>query len=259
MSFSSGSGYDLTTVTWSPEGRVYQVEYAIKYVDTKAPLGLGLVCTDGVLLAHNVTVPGPTAKVPSNSLMVTHAIDENLCVSFVGLLPDGLCLVERARSEASGWRSQFHSVMNAKILSNRLALYMGMFTEYYHVRPFGCNIYVASYDKINGSQLYSIDASGKCTPMLACAQGIEKQAARTELEKLVSNKISIEEAKKGLMQILVKCFDETSSKKVIKNFAYVGKSTKRMNTVSYDDLVKLEEKVSEELDEDDDDDDEEDE
>eukprot|EP00494_Astrolonche_serrata_P028057 UN28322 len=131
--------------------------------------------------------------------MVTHAIDENLCVSFVGLKPDGLCLVDRARSEASSWRSQFHTVMNAKMLSNRLSLYIGMFTEYYHVRPFGCNIYVASYDKTNGSQLYSIDASGKCTPMLACAQGIEKQAARTELEKLVANKPTIEEGKEALI------------------------------------------------------------
>jgi len=256
MSFSSGSGYDLTTVTWSPEGRVYQVEYAIKCVDTKSPLGLGLVCSDGVLLAHNVTLPGPTVKVPSTTLHVGHAVDENLMISFVGAKPDGLCLVQRAREEARSWYANCHTRMNAKLLANRLALYMGTFTEYHSVRPFGCNIYVASYDKINGSQLFSINPSGECTSMLAAAQGIEKQAARTELEKLVTNKKTIEQAKEELMKVLLKCFDETSSKKVIKDFSYVGVNTKNMTKVPHDELVKLEEKVQKDLDDDDDDDDE---
>ena len=86
MAFSSGSGYDLYTTTWSPEGRVFQAEYAIKHVDSKGLLALGLCCKDGVVLASQVELVHDTVKYPSSTFNVIHAIDDNVTLNKTSFL-----------------------------------------------------------------------------------------------------------------------------------------------------------------------------
>merc|ERR1711865_800582 len=45
-----GTGYDLSTTTFSPDGRVFQVEYAGKAVDASGTV-IAVKCKDGIVMA----------------------------------------------------------------------------------------------------------------------------------------------------------------------------------------------------------------
>jgi len=49
-----------------------------------------------------------------------------------------------------------------QVLAERISMYMHAYTLYSFVRPFGCSVLVASYDKTDGAELYSIEPSGVC-------------------------------------------------------------------------------------------------
>lgn len=255
MSFSSNSGYDLYTTTWSPEGKVYQVEYAGKHVDSKGSLALAICCTDGVVLANQVEMIHRTVKYPSPTFEVIHAIDDNLCLSFCGMRPDGRALVSRAREEAHNYRDNFGLKITADLLATRVGSYMAMFTEYFSLRPFGITAYVAGYTKEKGARLWMCDAAGETRGYFACAVGQEKQTARTELEKLVASPITVEKAKYELVKILKKCYDANSSKRIELEVGMI--TAEGFSHIPYGEVKELEKRADAELDEDSDDEEEE--
>jgi len=259
MAFSSGSGYDLYTTTWSPEGRVFQVEYAKKHIDSKGALCLALCCKDGVVLASQVELVHDTVKFPSSTFNVIHAVDDNIAISFCGMRPDGLYLVDRARSEADSWRDRYGCQISAETLSNRMALFITQFTEYYGYRPLGASIFISSY--VNGkSSLFSVNPAGEISGYYASALGSEKQAAKTELEELIPpENTTVEEGMYKLIKILKKCFDENTSKKIGLQVGVVSDDSPRFSLVP-DSLVKeMEQRADAELEDEDDEDDDEDE
>lgn len=260
MAFSSGSGYDLHTTTWSPEGRVYQVEYALKHIDSKGALSLGLCCKDGVVLASQVELVHDTVKYPSPSFNVIHAVDDNLFISFCGMRPDGNFFVERARVEADNWRERFGFVISAETLANRLALFVSQFTEYYGYRPFGASIFIASYAE-DKPALFTLNPAGEVSGYFACALGAEKQAAKTDLELLIPpENITVEEGTYKLIKILKKSFDENTSKKIELQVGVVSQDNPKVTLLDHATIKELEKRADEELEaEDDDDDDDEDE
>jgi 20S proteasome subunit alpha 7 len=91
-----GSGYDLTTTTFSPEGRVYQVEYATKAVEQSGTV-IGIRCVDGVVLAVE-NLRGVKLLRP-DSLRRIFAVDRHIGIAVAGIGPDGRHMVGRARSD----------------------------------------------------------------------------------------------------------------------------------------------------------------
>jgi len=257
MSFSSNSGYDLYTTTWSPEGKVYQVEYAGKHVDNKGSLALAICCKDGVVLANQIQMIHRTVKYPSPTFEVIHAIDDNLCLSFCGMRPDGRCLVSRAREECQSYKDNFGLKITADLLATRVGSYMSAFTEYFSLRPFGVTAFLAGYTKDKGPRLWVCDAAGETRGYFACAVGQEKQTARTELEKLVASpeEITVEKAKYELVKILKKCYDANSSKRIELEVGILNADG--FSHVPYGEVKELETRADAELDEDSDDEEEE--
>ena len=113
-------------------------------------------------------------------------------------MADSRQLVERGRYEARSYRQTYDDDIPSKVLSDRLAGYVQMYTLYASVRPFGCSLLLAVYDK-KGPKLFMIEPSGVayvcfilcwgsklifCKGYFACAIGKGRQAAKTELEKL---------------------------------------------------------------------------
>merc|ERR1712087_1023261 len=97
---SSGSGYDLSAATFSPDGRIFQVEYAGKAVENAGTV-LGLHASDGVVLGvakplyHKMIVP------TTASYKRIHTVDVHAGVATTGFLPDARVLVGRAQEEAA--------------------------------------------------------------------------------------------------------------------------------------------------------------
>merc|ERR1719469_1130234 len=93
---SSGSGYDLSSSTFSPDGRIFQVEYASKAVENAGTL-LGMKCTDGIVLAVEKPLP-QRMLLPSSSRRI-HTIDTHSGIAITGFVSDGRQVVSRAWDE----------------------------------------------------------------------------------------------------------------------------------------------------------------
>lgn len=98
---SSGSGYDLSSSTFSPDGRIFQIEYAAKAVEN-AGTALGLRCADGVVLCVEKPLVNRMLVAKTTGRRI-HTVDEYAGVAITGFVSDGRQIVNRAREEASSY------------------------------------------------------------------------------------------------------------------------------------------------------------
>jgi len=202
---SSGSGYDLSSATFSPDGRIFQVEYAGKAVENAGTV-LGVHATNGIVLGvakplyHKMIVP------TTASYKRIHTVDIHAGVATTGFLPDARVLVSRAQEEASDYQEQYGSKVPPHVLSERLGHYAHYFTLHGALRPFGASCVLAGYDAdTKECGLYMVEPNGASYQYYGVATGKGKQVAKTELEKLNLHKegIAIDEAVKQVAKILV--------------------------------------------------------
>jgi len=213
---SSGSGYDLSSSTFSPDGRIFQVEYASKAVES-AGTALGLKCRNGVVLC--VEKPLLNKMLLPNSNRRIHTIDTHSGIAMTGFVSDGRQMINRGREECSSYEETYGTKIPTKVLGDRLASYVHYFTLHGSLRPFGTAALIASYDpETKDHALQMIEPSGVSYQYYACAAGKGRQPARTELEKLNINKpdetenIDVKEGVKQLARIIHLLHEEGKDK-----------------------------------------------
>ncbi|KAI9230132.1 MAG: nucleophile aminohydrolase [Piptocephalis tieghemiana] len=218
---SIGTGYDLSVSTYSPDGRVFQVEYANKAVDNSGTV-IGLRCKDGVVLAvekliqSKLLVPGSNRRI--------HTVDRHIGLATAGLLADGKHLVGRARDEAESYRDIYHIPIPAKAISDRVGQYISAHTLYSSVRPFGTSTILGLMDE-DGPHLYQIEPSGVYWGYSGCAAGKGKQVARTEIEKLKLSDMTVQEAIKEAARIIHTAHDEAKDRDFELEMTWVSEAT----------------------------------
>jgi 20S proteasome subunit alpha 7 len=188
---SSGAGYDLSCTTYSPDGRVFQVEYAGKAVE-KSGTAIGIKCRDGVVLGveklvtKKMLVPGSNRKI--------HTIDTHVGMAVAGLAADARRLASLGREEAAEYRSFYGTQVPGPVLAARIASAVHSHTLYWSLRPFGASALLATMDDENGPQLYCVDPVGDGLRYFGASIGRGKATATTELEKIDFDAISVHEA-----------------------------------------------------------------
>ncbi|KAJ2306335.1 putative proteasome subunit alpha type-7, partial [Coemansia sp. RSA 2702] len=200
--------YDLSVSTYSPDGRVFQVEYAQKAVDNSGT-AIGLRVKGGVVLAVE-KIKHSRLMVPNSNKRIMTA-GKHIGVASAGWTSDTRHLVKRARDEAHNYHSIYKADIPAKIIAERMGMYVQAYTLYSAVRPFGVSTILATIDK-DGPQLYMIEPSGQYVGYRACAAGKGKQAAKTELEKLDLEALTVREAAKEAARIIYAAHDDTKDK-----------------------------------------------
>merc|ERR1711977_95614 len=113
---SIGTGYDLSTTTFSPDGRVFQVEYAGKAVDSSGT-AVALRCKDGVVFGVEKMVRSEMLVEESNRRIFTVA--KHVGMAFAGLQADARQLVNRARAECESYKQQFGMEIPGNVLNER--------------------------------------------------------------------------------------------------------------------------------------------
>ena len=131
---SIGSGYDLSAGQFSPDGRVFQVEYAIKAVENSGSV-IALRGKDGVVFGVEKIITSKLYEEGSNRRV--HSIDTHIGAAVAGLLSDARAVVNRARDEAANYRNTYQVPIPLKSLTERLGKYIHHFTVYGNLRPFG--------------------------------------------------------------------------------------------------------------------------
>lgn len=126
--------------------------------------------------------------VPGSNRRVFGA-DKHVGIACTGVSADGRQLVNRAREESANFLSTYGSPAVPSVLANRLSLFMHYFTIHGALRPFGATALMAAYDEdMKKAELYMVEPSGDCVRYFACAAGKGAQAARTELEKILTKR-----------------------------------------------------------------------
>lgn len=209
---SIGTGYDLSAAQFSPDGRVFQVEYAGKAVENSGTV-IGIVGQDGVVFASEKLVTTKLHESSANRRI--WRIDANIGMAAAGLIADARKLVEIAKKEASSYRSQYGVTIPVQELVKRVAMYMHAYTIYGQIRPFGVNCLIGGYDKVHGAQLYMIEPSGVSWGYFGCTAGKAQQAAKTEIEKLKTAEMPCEEVVRRAAKIIYGVHDQVKDKDFI--------------------------------------------
>ncbi|KJE97190.1 proteasome subunit alpha type-3 [Capsaspora owczarzaki ATCC 30864] len=230
---SIGTGYDLSATTFSPDGRVFQVEYAAKAVENSGT-AIALRVKDGVVFGVEKLILSKLYEPSSNRRIFT--VDRHVGVAIAGLVADARQVVNRAREESANYRSFYNSPIPSQVLSQRLAGFVQVYTLYGAVRPFGCTALVGSYDS-DGAHLHMIEPSGVCWGYHGCATGKGKQAAKTEIEKLNMSEMTCREAVFAIAKIIHSIHDEVKDKQFELEMSWVGAHSNGRHELVPKDLI----------------------
>ena len=185
----AAAGYDRGITVFSPDGRLYQVEYAIETV-RRGTLALGIKSTDGVILA----VEEKTRKLQiSNVTQKIFQIDDHIGLAAAGYIPDARTQVDHARFFAQSNRLIYDEVVDVEGVAKNLADMAQQYTQYAGARPFGVALILAGVDN-NGIGLYLTDPSGTYIGYDAVAIGAGSEQVTEHLEKNYRNDISLDKA-----------------------------------------------------------------
>jgi proteasome alpha subunit len=186
----SGQQYDEASTIFSPDGRLYQVEYAREAVK-KGSTTMGFKWKDGVLLlAHK---PETSRLINIRSLEKIYQIDNHIACAATGLIADGRHLVEIAREEAQWNKVRYDEPISVKELVNILCEYEHMYTRFDGVRPFGVVLLIGGIDS-TGKHLFSTDPSGAYLGYKAVCEGKKSTDAMTQFTKNYAANISLNQA-----------------------------------------------------------------
>ncbi|KAG1673017.1 hypothetical protein FOA52_005947 [Chlamydomonas sp. UWO 241] len=184
------SQYSFSLTTFSPSGKLAQIEYALNAVSAGVT-SLGISATDGVVIATEKKLP--SVLVDEETVQKIQMVSENIGVVYSGMGPDFRVLVRRARKTAQAYFTLYKENIPVAQLCRETAAVMQEFTQSGGVRPFGVSLLMAGYDD-NGPQLYQIDPSGTYFAWHASAIGKNMTNAKTFLEKRYNEDIGIEDA-----------------------------------------------------------------
>lgn len=179
--------YDQSTTTFSPEGRLHQVEYAIEAINN-AGTCIGLQCTDGIVLAAERKVVSKLLA-PSKTSEKTYTIDNHVVCLIAGLTADATILVNQSRLGSQRYFYKYQEPMPIEQVVKNVCNYKQAYTQYGGLRPFGVAFLFAGWDKNHGYQLYQTDPSGNYSGWRATVIG--QNNLRKLRQKLEDNRAKV--------------------------------------------------------------------
>ncbi len=182
-------GYDMTPTMYSPDGRIYQVEYAIETVK-RGTLAIGIKTNQGVVMAVEEK---PRALQTSNITQKIFQVDTHIGVAAAGYIPDARVQVDNARFFSQGNKMTYDEPVEVETVAKHLADQCHQYTQYSGVRPFGVALIIAGVDQ-KGESVYVTDPSGTYVPYAAVAIGAGSEEVSDFLEKTYKQDMSLEDA-----------------------------------------------------------------
>ncbi|MEM1577828.1 MAG: archaeal proteasome endopeptidase complex subunit alpha [Candidatus Pacearchaeota archaeon] len=194
-------GYDRASTLFSPEGRIFQVEYAEKTVRLGAS-SIGFICKDGVAIVADKRLIDPLLV--GKSIFKIHEIDDHIIASFAGILSDGRILIERAQLYAQQHKVTYNEDIDVESVARDIANIKQAYTQYGGVRPFGVEIIFAGINVDGSKKLYVTDVTGNYNAYKAIAIGENDEKIKEILRKEYREDMTIKDAIKLAIKIFKK-------------------------------------------------------
>ncbi|KXA95909.1 proteasome subunit alpha [candidate division MSBL1 archaeon SCGC-AAA259E19] len=191
MAFAQGGrGYDRAITVFSPDGKLFQVQYAQEAVK-RGYTALGIKTESGVVLAAERRTT--SELVEDGSVEKIFKIDKHIGAAASGLIADARVLIDRARVESQVNRIRYDELISVESLAKTIGDTKQMYTQHGGVRPFGTRFLIGGVGE-RGPHLFETDPSGVVAAYKAHAIGGGADEAIEVLEKNYEKEMDLEKS-----------------------------------------------------------------
>lgn len=197
--------FDTRTNLFNPNGRINQIEYALKAIKNSGP-ALALHFNNGIVIA--------TEKRTSSSLLMPpkhgeklFRIDDHVYVLVSGLTADANYLIEFLRKKSQDYKYTFGSNLPIEQLVEAICNLKQSYTQFGGMRPFGTSFIFIGWDHHYGFQVYTSDPSGNMASWRAIAQGSNEENSNNLLQDNFEEGMDVERAKELGMRVIMQTLD----------------------------------------------------
>jgi len=224
--FAAPGAYDRAITVFSPDGRLFQVEYAMELVNRGATI-LGIRCSEGVVLGAEENVEPLEEAEYSWKIF---RVDDHVGAAIVGLSSDARILLDQARVNAQSNKLTYDEPIDVEVVTKRISDVKQLYTQHAGVRPFGVSIIFAGVDK-TGGRVFGTHPSGTYRGYKATAQGAGRDTVLAILKDEQRDDMKLEEAIKLATKCLIKALEARQLPPRIK-IAVIPAGTKKMEMLS---------------------------
>jgi proteasome alpha subunit len=218
---------------FSPDGRLFQVEYALETVNRGATI-IGIACQEGIILGAEEKLESKLQD--PNFTWKLFPVDTHIGAAVVGLGSDARILIDQARVYCQSNRLMYDEPMDVEVISKRIGDITQLYTQHAGVRPFGVSIIFGGADK-TGNRLFSTDPSGTYRAYKAVAVGVGRETVEGILKAEYREDMSLEETAKLAIKCLKKALQARDEQLRVK-IAMIRSSTKNYQMMPDEDIEK---------------------
>ncbi|MFB6163892.1 MAG: archaeal proteasome endopeptidase complex subunit alpha [Haloarculaceae archaeon] len=188
---SQQQAYDRGITIFSPDGRLYQVEYAREAVK-RGTASIGIRASDGVVLAVDKRIRSPLME--RSSVEKLHKADDHIGIASAGHVADARQLIDFARRQAQVNQLRYDEPVGVESLTKEITDHIQQYTQVGGARPFGVALIIGGINKHGEPRLYETDPSGTPYEWKALAVGADRGDIRDYLEEHYEESIDLNEA-----------------------------------------------------------------
>jgi len=204
MALGIAGAYDRAITVFSPQGRLYQVEYALETVRAGST-AMAIACNGGCILAVEERMHTRLQNI--NYSWKLFQVDEHMGAVAAGLNSDARVLIDSARIRAQILRLAYDEIPTVEAVTKYIGDLMQMYTQHAGVRPFGVAILFGGVDD-TGVRVFYTEPSGMVLEYDAWAIGRGAEKVREILEREYSREMKLEEA----IDLALRCLVESAEK-----------------------------------------------
>jgi len=225
--FAAPGAYDRAITVFSPDGRLFQVEYALETVNRGATI-IGVACSEGVVLGAEEKLE--TKLQDPDFTLKLFEVDEHLGAAVVGLSSDARILLDQARIYAQSNRLMYDEPIDVETVTKRVGDIKQLYTQHAGVRPFGVSIIFGGVDK-TGNRIFGTHPSGSYRGYKATSVGIGRETVENVLKDDYKEDMNLDGAIKLAIKCLIKSFESRGEQPRVK-IAVIPSATKKLRILS---------------------------
>ena len=226
-------GYDRAITVFSPDGRLYQVEYAIETVK-RGTIALGIKTNDGIIFAADER---PRKLQIIEEPQKLFKVDQHIGIAAAGYIPDARNQVDDARFFSQSSKLVYDEPVTVEIVAKHIADQCQHYTQYAGARPIGVALIIGGIDQ-NGNSLFLTDPSGTYVPYNAVAIGADSDKVTEFLIKNYKKTMTIEEAKMLAIASIMMVSENGQNNEHIK-ISEINSDTKQFSIINKNEVAKL--------------------
>jgi proteasome alpha subunit len=224
--FAAPGAYDRAITVFSPDGRLFQVEYAMELVNRGATI-MGIQCAEGVVLGSEENIEPLEEAEYSWKIF---KVDDHVGASIVGLSSDARVLIDQARIHAQSNKLTYDEPVDVEVVTRKICDIQQMYTQHAGVRPFGVSLIFGGVDK-TGAHVFGTHPSGTYRGYKATALGAGRETVLAILKDEYRENLSLEENTKLTVKCLVKALEARQLPPRIK-IAVIPTATKKLQMLT---------------------------